>query len=221
MQQTYTPLLFVTAIASVFAMVWAVGMASSTLTLWASLVLPLSAICYSLWLNKPWRFEPATTPALTTAGSDESLEVSRTNAKLMGTIYVWGGAAMFAAYTLTDLWWWHSWQYGLAMLAIGGALFAYATWLKFQTDKAQAARILNGAAWLALGQAVAAVVALGFLFTTGKIEAMRSDWVANYIFLTGGLSVAIVSLFAAISRWRATRQPQPRLNQSAGAHSAS
>lgn len=120
----------------------------------------------------------------------------------MGLVFSWGGVAMLAIYTLSGIWWWHSWQYGLGMLFIGMGLWVFAALLDREGSTFRSQRVLNLTAWMAFAQGLAAVAGLVFLGLSGKIEAGRADWAANIIFLTGGSGIAVLSLLAAATYWR-------------------
>ncbi len=196
----YRPIIVLLLVVSIIALVWAVGTGGKELTFAIAAVFPLVVTAIAGVAN--WR-------ALTGGVGPDRIDLADTsqrNAQLMAFIFAWGGLAMFAVYTLTQLWWFHSWQYGLAMLALAAGLFAYAHLLEDETSALRRPALVSGAAWLALVQGIAAVVGLAFLFSTGKLFiAGRTDWPANLIFVCGGIGIAVVSLVAAGAAWRLSR----------------
>ncbi|MEO1207414.1 MAG: hypothetical protein AAFV45_13900 [Pseudomonadota bacterium] len=207
----YLPIMMLALLMSVVAMIWSVGADARDLTLMIGLMFPACVILVAIAINR----RPFEHTAWTHSGSEAqalpvAVSLSQTNARLMALVYAWGGAAMLGCYTLTRLWWWHSWQYGLGMLAIAAGLSVYAWTLGRGGSRLGSPSYLNATAWMSVGQAVAAVAGLAFLMSSGKVEAGRADWAANTIFLTGGLGIACLSVLAAFTHWRISRaRPAP------------
>ena len=195
--EPFMPVLLAAMVLSVVAMVWAVGeqltLVSGVAVAMLFVVVAISAMVF----NRPfWQ---------KTASDDGNLlvQAARGNAWLMVLTYSWGAIAMLAIYSLTSIWWWHSWQYGLmmavlALLLIGFvALLGSERWALFRN-----APMLDVTAWLSLAQAAAAGAGLTYLTTSGKLLQQRSDWPANHIFVAGGAAIIVVSLIAVYTHWR-------------------
>ena len=122
------------------------------------------------------------------------------NAALLGITFGWGGAAIIASYFLTDLFWHHAWQYGLAMLIIAVGVAVYRGRLKSGDGTLASPTALKISALLALVQAIAAIAGLTFLITSGKLARHNADWIANHVFVAGAVVVVVVSLLAYIGQ---------------------
>lgn len=189
--QPLIPGLVVVMVASIAMLVWAVGENARDLTLIASLAFPAAAVLVALIVN---RVLPKGQPI---DEAHEPIFASRRNARLMAMIYAWGAAAIFAVYSLTQLWWWHSWQYGSAMAFIACGLLIYVNRMENLQSPLVQPRMLDAAATLALIQAGAIVVGLAFLIASGKLGSTKPDWPANYVFVGGGVGLMLISLIAA------------------------
>lgn len=204
--QAYLPFLVLALLMTVVALIWAVGFDARDLALMVCLIFPVLVGVVSLAVNRM---------ALENLGGQSEdrlsdleqalISLSHMNAQLIALVFAWGGAAMLGSYTLTRLWWWHSWQYGLGMLAVGIGVWFYASLLNRDGSMLRTKGVLNATAWMSLCQGIGAIVGLVFLAMSGKIEAGRADWVANIIFMTGGSGIACLSLVAAFTHWRAGR----------------
>jgi hypothetical protein len=51
-------------------------------------------------------------------------------------------------------------------------------------------------------------IALAYLVSSGKLATEKADWAANVVFLTGGLTVAAISL-ASLYTYRRRRGLEP------------
>jgi hypothetical protein len=198
--QPLIPGLVVVMVASIATIVWAVGEGDRSLTSLGALAFPVAAILVSLIINMPlWRRKARH------ADPSKAAHASRRNARLMAFIYAWAAAAMFAIYSLTELWWWHSWQYGLAMAAVSSCLLLYAERMKDLSSALVQPRALDATAMLALVQAAAATGGLAFLIGSGKLASSKPDWPANHVFIGGGIGLIVVSLIAAYTHRRLRR----------------
>ncbi|HRD75203.1 MAG TPA: hypothetical protein PK264_04590 [Hyphomicrobiaceae bacterium] len=131
-------------------------------------------------------------------------EAARRNIRLVALAYAWGALAMLAAYALSGVRWQHGWQYGAGMAVISAITMLVA---HRQGDprsvlaRAPALRLLSLVNVL---HGAAAIAALAWLIGSGKLMSPRGDWVANQIFLFGGLVIVALSVFAWLThqRWR-------------------
>lgn len=207
--QSIAPPLVLLMVMTSIAMVWAVGLGSRNLAFAFAALFPSLIVLAAAALN--WRAFSQSPPSrdnkpgLAASSADRRLtavDASVCNAQLMAFVFIWGGVAMFAVYTLADIWWWHSWQYGLAMLAIGAGLFAYAGLMGQETSSLREPGALNAGAYLAVVQAIGASIGLVFLLNSGKLAVGRVDWPANHIFIVGGLAIIVISAIAAAVHFR-------------------
>lgn len=188
--QPFIPGLIVVMVASIATIVWAVGEGERGLTFAGALVFPAAAVILCLIINRPlWRAQPV--------DETQAIHASRRNARLMALVYAWAAAAMFAIYSLTDLWWWHSWQYGLAMAFVACCLLVYVQLLEDASSPVARPRALDASAMLALVQAAAIAGGFAFLIGSGKLASSKPDWPANQVFIGGGIGLVLISLIAA------------------------
>lgn len=207
--QPLIPGLVVMMVASIATIVWAVGEGARDLTFLGALAFPSAAVLVCFIINRPFL-------ARRRAEGNEALAASRRNARLMAMLYAWGAAAIFAIYSLTDLWWWHSWQYGLGMAFVACCLMGYVHLMSEATSPLAQPRALDIAAILALLQAATMTGGLAFLIGSGKLAGSKPDWPANYVFIGGGLGLILVSSISAYThrklRERATAPSSPTLS---------
>ena len=189
------PLLAVTCIAGTIAMVWTAGVDAKSVSLFSAMVVAAVISIAGVWSNA-LAWSRGSPPSI-----EENLEISRNSAGLLALVYAWGGITLFAVYALSGLWWWHSWQYALGMLAIALMLTVYVRMLASPGSMVRRARWLDAMAWLASAQAVAAVGGLLFLVCSGKLSAGNVDWPANHVFVAGGIAIVVVSVAAAFTRF--------------------
>lgn len=122
---------------------------------------------------------------------------ARRNARLIAIAYAWGAATLLIAYPVSGLRWQHAWQYGAGMALIALAIFAYAIAVT-KPGSAMAApsrqlRMLQ----LTVVHGMLAVGGVGWLILSGKLASAKTDWLANHVFVTGGILVAVLSALAA------------------------
>jgi len=141
----------------------------------------------SLWFRAPRTGEGSVKAALVC------------NVWIAALIYAWGAIALFAVYSLSDLVWRHSWQYGLgaALFALGVSLYAY------RLDRETSAVLPP--LYLTALHGAAAAGGLIYLVGTGKLATHRGDWAANDVFLAGGIAIVMLCLIAAITQTRAAK----------------
>lgn len=136
------------------------------------------------------------------------LVASQQNARLMAVVYAWGAFAISAIYGLTELWWFHSWQYGSAMGLTAAALLGFAYLLGDRDSHFRSALSLDVSALLAMAQALGAAIGIGFLVASGKLLSEKPDWPANHVFLAGGLALIFISVTSTITHLRLRRAGQ-------------
>lgn len=123
-------------------------------------------------------------------------------ARLIAAAWAWCGLAMLASYYLTDLSWQHAWQYGAAMLLIGGGILVYAQKRELPGSQFSTPQAIVAMRWVTGLQGVAALAGVVVLVMSGKVEAHGRDWAANIIFIAGGLAIFVLSAMALMSEFR-------------------
>lgn len=103
-------------------------------------------------------------------------------------VFVWGSVVLSLGYGFTALYWQHWWQYALAM-----ALLAAAVKSVSRVATSSPALFLRVLGWSSIATSLAALAGLAFLFASGKLDAGKSDWLANQVFLCGGLAIAAIT----------------------------
>lgn len=202
--QALLPLTLLVLFMSVIGMIWSVGKGAEGLTFTLAALFPVFVVLVGLGLNL--RSSLAADGGHEAAMESATIEASRTNSLLMALVYAWGGLAMFGIYTLTPLWWFHSWQYATAMLVIAAALWIYQSLMGHEGSPLRRPGWMSAAAWASLAQAVAVAGGLMFLLGSSKFyEPGRTDWAANQIFVAGGAALFCLSLIAAAGYWRVSR----------------
>ncbi len=200
--QSRIPMLMVVIAASVAFMVAAVIFEAKYTCLGAALGFAIIIMDTAFAINRPIWSDAA---AAIRDDPEAQLHASRRNARLMALVYGWGALALFAIYSLTQLWWFHSWQYGAAMALIAAALLGFVHILGDEESLFRSQTSLDVSALLAMAQAAAAAVALGLLITSGKFASVKPDWPANHVFLAGGLALVFISTIAAITHYKLRR----------------
>ncbi len=193
--QNTMPWLITALIVSVIVMIAGVrleleAMVAAAAALFAGLVLAVG------WrINQPlWSLDVARIT------EDAAPVAARRNARLMAVSFAWGSVAMFAIYTLTGLRWQHGWQYGLGMALFAALTFGFGELLGRTVDFARQRLLLLRGLQLTVIQGVAALGGLIFLVGSGKLETLRTDWAANWIFLFGGIAIAGLSAIAVVTQ---------------------
>jgi hypothetical protein len=128
------------------------------------------------------------------------------NTVLAALVYAWGATAMLAIYSMSSLTWRHWWQYGAGMAIVAAAILLYVYFLSDERSGLRAPGAVRNLMVLTGAQGAAVAVALVYIFTTGKLETQRDDWVANYIFIAGCLMLALLSLIAILAYRALLRQ---------------
>jgi len=191
------PVLIAILVTTVVAMTLAARSGVMVVSWAAAAVAAIALLLFGILLNRPlWKLEPARiTP-------EAAPVAARRNAVLLALAYAWGATALLVVYPLSGLRWYHWNQYGGAMAIVALALAAYGDALRqrsstFRTGPRQLAMLR-----LTVVHAMAIIGGLGWLMLSGKLASMRDDWVANQIFLAGGVALAGLSIMAAISQNR-------------------
>lgn len=183
---------------SIFVAVLAAARRSETTLALAALLFGLQVLVVALRINVPLLRSPAPP-----ADADWAWD----NALLTAITYAWGAGVMFTAYSLGGLVWRHWWQYGAGMLLLGGGALGIAGYLIGTRAPHAAGRGLDLLMRVTAAHVAAVVAALAYLVASGKLATLKDDWAANQVFITGGVTVLIISL-ASLAVWRRmTRTP--------------
>jgi hypothetical protein len=157
----------------------------------------LAALAYALAvLIVAWRINRGAWTEDGTASQGFLFHTMRRNTRIAALVYAWAAAAFFAVYGLSTVRWQHGFQYGSAAALIAGGLLYYVHRMGSDgTGTAPAPRltILHG---------LAVTAGLLFLLSSGKLQSMKGDWPANYIFLFGGLALVGVCYLAFVTQRR-------------------
>jgi hypothetical protein len=155
-----------------------------------------AVIAAAIWINAPlWR---ARAPESHVAEDVKTALVC--NVWLAALVYGWGALAMFAVYSLSDLVWRHSWQYGLGAALFAAGVSFYALRLESAGDRSEPPFQLT------LLHGLAAATGLAYLISEGKLATHRGDWAANDVFVAGGIAIVALCIIAGLTQTRAWRR---------------
>lgn len=177
-------------LASAGGMAYGAASGSRSLTSLAALAYALAVLFVSWRVNRQaWGANASAAPGLL-------FHTMRRNTRLAALVYAWGAAAFFAIYGLTPVRWQHGFQYASAATLIAAGLLYYVHRMGGDQTGTPPAPILT----VLHGLAVSA--GLVFLLSSGKLQSIKGDWPANYIFLFGALSLMGVCYFSFITQRR-------------------
>lgn len=125
-------------------------------------------------------------------------EALRCNVWLAALVYAWGASALFAVYSLSDLWWRHAFQY-----ASGAVLFAACLGL-YGLRLGRKVTLAPPPLYMTLFHGAAAAGGLTYMIGTEKLANAKTDWVANEVFLWGGFAIIALCLMSAVTQTRVT-----------------
>lgn len=113
--------------------------------------------------------------------------------RLAAVTMAWAAASLLLAYPVIGLKWQHGWQYGLGCAALAAAFYSYAQRLSIDTNSAAQPAAIESARKLSALFAVAIVVATAWLILSGKLATIKSDWLANDVFLAVAAAMFVLS----------------------------
>ncbi len=148
----------------------------------------LTAIVTGFRLNRPyWHPQPqsVTKPA----------RLLFATTLIMAAVYAWASVALILIYPVAGLAWQNGWVYGCgtALIAVCLGLFAR-TVGGSQADLPPAT--LDAAVKLAAIHGVTIACGVAVLISGGKLQSLKQDWAATYVFLAGGFAIICLSMFA-------------------------
>ena len=182
-----------TGLITLVACIVAASTGNTTLSLTAVAIFALTSVACGWLLNAQ---------ATAAGGATQNVQAAHDNAAMMAGTFGWGGATILSSYYLTELFWHHAWQYGGAMVLFAAGMLAYAQLLRKPASRLRSRQMLKVAGVLAAIQAFAASAGLAFLISSGKLGIHKADWLANHVFLAGGLTIVVLSVFAAWAQLR-------------------
>lgn len=138
---------------------------------------------------------------------DAAIEAAIRNSRLLALGYLWGAIALLMVYRLTPLRWQHGLQYGAGMALIAWFIQFYVHFLVQPGSRFRTREALTKAMWLSVLHGAAALGGLAFLVLSGKINSVKDDWVANHVFLVGGLTIVALSFVSAYTHVRLSSAP--------------
>ncbi|MBU2583264.1 MAG: hypothetical protein KJ622_16265 [Alphaproteobacteria bacterium] len=196
------PVLVAAIIGTAAVMAFAAQYGARYTCLGAALGFAVIAIEFALATNRPYMNDAE---GALKANADARLFASQQNARLMAVVYGWGAITILAIYGFTELWWFHSWQYGSAMGLMAATLLGFEHLLSDRESQFRSPIALDVSAVLAMAQASGAAAGIGFLVASGKLVSEKPDWPANHVFLAGGLALIFISVASAITHLRLRR----------------
>lgn len=119
---------------------------------------------------------------------------------IQAVTWLWGSVSLSAMYYLTDLSWYHAYEYAFFLLVPALICVFYARAIRREPDAVRRARVLRLGTMLMVLQVVLMAIVLAVLVAQGKIGGTRPDWAANHIFLWGPLTIAALSVVAIRSQ---------------------
>lgn len=143
------------------------------------------------WLLRP--AEPA-------PGLDAARRTAIRFSLLIGMVYLWGAAAILVSYYLTDLSWYHAWQYPI-YLAIPGLISLWvAKRHRRRATNPEITRDLDFGRWMAWAQLVVMLGVMVYMWFSREVAmglaGENANWPAVDIMLFGTLALAVLSLLA-------------------------
>lgn len=183
------PWLLLAGALSIAAMVLGAGRGDKFTPALAAGLFAAAVIAVALWVNFPLWFRRS--PHVDEASIKAALVC---NVWLAALVYAWGAIALYAVYSLSDIFWRHSYQYGLgaALFAVGVSFYASS----LDREKNMASPPL----YLTALHGLAAAGGLAYLVGSDKLATHRGDWAANDVFLAGGVAIVVLCAIAAITQ---------------------
>jgi hypothetical protein len=123
-------------------------------------------------------------------------------ALLMAMFFMWGSVAILTSYYLTDLSWYHAYQYA-AYAAVPGLIPLAASRQYMTASDAELRHHLDRGRRLAMLQAALMLMGILYMTAVGKIgDFARADWAAMNILLAGAVAIAALSIIAIAGDYR-------------------
>ncbi len=182
-------LMLAAALSAVIAVLAAARHSELTFAM-AALLFALQVLLWLLRINLPlWR----------SGASPSEPAWAWDNSVLTAVTYAWGAAVMLTVYPLGGLVWQHWWQYGLGMALLGGVTLLVAQRLVGGSPSQRDGKGLTTLMVMTMGLVAAIVGALIYLVGSGKLATPKDDWAANVVFLTGGVTILLISVVSLVT----------------------
>lgn len=191
------PWLLLASALSITMMVLGAGRGDQFLPSLAAGLLVALVVGTGLGVNAPL-WSKTTGVAARQDGGVSVREALRCNVWLAALVYAWGASALFAVYSLSDLTWRHSFQYGLGAALFAACLGVYGARLDRRNNLSVPPLILTAS------HGLAAAGGLVYLIGTDKLATTKGDWAANEVFLWGGFAIVALCLMSAVTQTRST-----------------
>ena len=88
------------------------------------------------------------------------------------------------------------------MALLAAAALWCATYLASDRSRYDRTTSLNILMTITAAQAVSVVGALVYMVATGKLDTPKTDWAANHVFITGGVTIGIISIVSLLAHRR-------------------
>lgn len=191
------PWLLLASALSITMMVLGAGRGDQFLPSIAAGLLVALVVGTGLGINAPL-WSKATGAAARNDGQSSIREALRCNVWLAALVYAWGASALFAVYSLSDLTWRHSFQYGTGAAVFAAGLGIYGLRLGSNNNNSMPPLHLTAI------HGLAALGGLIYLLGTDKLENAKGDWAANEVFLWGGFAIVALCLMSIVTQTRST-----------------
>ncbi len=193
------PWLLMASALSITLMVLGAGRGDQFLPSLSAGLLVALVIGTGLGINSPLWSRTARPATTSQEGSATIKEALRCNVWLAALVYAWGASALFAVYSLSDVWWRHAFQYGsgAALFAAGLGIYGYRL--------GRARNLAIPPLYLTVTHGLAAAGGLVYLIGGGKLDTTKGDWAANEVFLWGGIAIVVLCLISTVTQTRLIR----------------
>ena len=153
----------------------------------------LSLIIASTLRNRPiWDAKMAEMPT----ERFQKLRTASANARFMGFAYAWGSLSIASMYYLTDLYWYHAYQYTLYLAVPAAISILFARTLSSSKGSGYSEGNLSLSKYITVVQAIAMLGIIFYLLSSGKLGVIRKDWAADNVFFWGAVTLLVLSILA-------------------------
>lgn len=189
--------------------IWAgAGNGDATITAVAAAAF-IAAVLLAAWqmIGPYWHAAPEAGES-TASVDGRKLSALRRSARLAVLVYAWGAVSLFLAYKMSGLYWQHGLQYAAGMMLFAAVIFSWVHVARPGSRHATAEGV-QWASQLNVVHGAAAAIALTAFLASGKLWVDRPDWVANIVFVAGGIGIVALCTLAALTLRRIERdRPQ-------------
>ena len=190
------PALLITSFASLAVLTYAANARHHGLAALSASVFSLAVAGSGLWLRQEFAGQQQSNPQQLTSVMKRDVLLQFTY--LTTLTYGWCAAALFLCYPIAGLQWHHGWQYATGFLLATCGFARYLSRLNNDLDPLAKPSAVATAISLAALEGAAIVAILAWIVLSGKLTSVRNDWVANDIFVAGGMSVLCLSIILTV-----------------------